>query len=201
MRTRYYVMLAALAAPFSVNAAVINFDTVPANSIFGPSYSEAGYTLTGSGYEFPQFDFFTFTTFAGDGSLTLNYKGPTYTLTRDDHRAFDFKSFDLGNVNGNTFGGTLRVAFDGGTPVEYAIPTVGTLETIIAGGVGVTSVAFSYLPGETAINTDNSYARLDNLSLAVPEPASWALMLVGFGAVGGALRRRAPVGARLNFAR
>lgn len=32
---------------------------------------------------------------------------------------------------------------------------------------------------------------------AVPEPATWAMMLVGFGAIGGALRRRRPQGESL----
>jgi len=31
---------------------------------------------------------------------------------------------------------------------------------------------------------------VDNLSIAVPEPSTWAMMLLGFGALGGALRRR-----------
>lgn len=34
----------------------------------------------------------------------------------------------------------------------------------------------------------------------VPEPASWALMLFGFGSAGYALRRRKAVGARIRFA-
>jgi hypothetical protein len=43
--------------------------------------------------------------------------------------------------------------------------------------------------GESAIN----YAfRIDG---AVPEPATWGLMIVGFGLVGGAMRRRAAVAA------
>lgn len=43
---------------------------------------------------------------------------------------------------------------------------------------------------------DSRYAGTDNLNLGgstsggVPEPAAWALMIVGFGGVGGLLRRR-----------
>jgi hypothetical protein len=41
--------------------------------------------------------------------------------------------------------------------------------------------------------SDNEGNLLDNVSLStggVPEPASWALMLIGFGAMGAVLRRR-----------
>jgi hypothetical protein len=34
---------------------------------------------------------------------------------------------------------------------------------------------------------------------AVPEPAAWAMMLVGFGAIGGALRRRQKVTTRIHL--
>ena len=42
---------------------------------------------------------------------------------------------------------------------------------------------------------------LDNVSIGgVPEPTAWALMIVGFGLVGGALRRGTPRRAALRFA-
>jgi hypothetical protein len=43
-------------------------------------------------------------------------------------------------------------------------------------------------------------APLFAVSGGVPEPASWALMLIGFGAIGSAMRRRRPTTARVTFA-
>ena len=39
---------------------------------------------------------------------------------------------------------------------------------------------------------DPSFFRLDNISVnaAVPEPGTWAMMLIGFGAMGVSMRRR-----------
>ncbi len=39
-----------------------------------------------------------------------------------------------------------------------------------------------------------------SLAGGVPEPATWALMILGFGAVGGAMRRRQAVTAKVRFA-
>lgn len=42
---------------------------------------------------------------------------------------------------------------------------------------------------------------LDNVAIgAIPEPATWALVILGFGVVGGALRRKATRRATLHFA-
>ena len=62
------------------------------------------------------------------------------------------------------------------------------------------------LQGATAISSNGlivGYGIHDGVQSAfllqadgVPEPASWALMLIGFGAVGGALRRADEAGTR-----
>lgn len=40
----------------------------------------------------------------------------------------------------------------------------------------------------------------ENAAPGVPEPATWAMMLFGFGAIGGVLRRRQTGAARIHFA-
>ena len=48
-----------------------------------------------------------------------------------------------------------------------------------------------YVNGNVVGNSgDGSYSGVINLSSAVPEPATWGMMLLGFGAVGFAMRRR-----------
>lgn len=52
-------------------------------------------------------------------------------------------------------------------------------------GPGVTKFTFAFDPTSGPIEY-----RLDFTAFAVPEPATWAMLVAGFGAVGSALRRR-----------
>ena len=88
---------------------------------------------------------------------------------------------DIGVVTGVDFGGLNNVGFDisGATGVAFfnngnALYTI-NLQTAAATSLG--TIGAGSLIGLTAG--------------AVPEPATWALMILGFGAVGGAMRRRA----------
>ncbi len=49
---------------------------------------------------------------------------------------------------------------------------------------------------------NGSYGIAANVTFGtgVPEPATWALMILGFGAIGGAMRRRPSVAAKVRFA-
>ena len=91
-------------------------------------------------------------------------------------------SFDLGNADG--YGAS--VVFGGQTlltdpPVEGFTHYSFTVTALDNSGL-----SFSFF-------NPPAWYTLDNVSVqagAVPEPASWALMLGGFGAIGGALRSR-----------
>lgn len=64
-----------------------------------------------------------------------------------------------------------------------------------------TATAGSTLTFRAIGNSDSLGGYIDNITLtAVPEPASWALLILGFGVVGGALRRSAPRRAALRHA-
>jgi hypothetical protein len=63
------------------------------------------------------------------------------------------------------------------------------------GWTGVDKVEFSISGGTpSGLPGGGDYFAIDNLSVdAVPEPASWAMMIVGFGLAGTAMRRRRTV--------
>lgn len=120
-------------------------------------------------------------------SLTGLEVGKNYTLT------FDWAAGQLANRGGNTteqlavsFGGqsfntdVLHVAsggFSGWNTVSFVFTATSANQTL------------SFL----SVGTPNGLppiALLDNVSLTVPEPATWAMMLVGFGGIGAMIRRR-----------
>jgi hypothetical protein len=65
---------------------------------------------------------------------------------------------------------------------DYALDTVGFL----VGG----NPATSFLTAEQAVNEAFIRGRLVLYSEAIPEPATWAMLITGFGLVGSAMRRR-----------
>jgi PEP-CTERM motif len=63
---------------------------------------------------------------------------------------------------------------------------------------GNTSYVTFDLPSGVFINSASGAFLNNQISSAVPEPANWAMMIVGFGLVGGAMRRRQSV--RVTYA-
>jgi hypothetical protein len=107
-------------------------------------------------------------------------------------------SFGSGGLTGsfnNSGDGIIISAPDGwfGAPVGFvsgALSAVTTFENATFASLGLTAGSYVY----TAPN-DTVTIKIGALTAAVPEPASWALMIGGFGLAGAAMRRRA-VGLR-----
>ncbi|HEY7901537.1 MAG TPA: PEPxxWA-CTERM sorting domain-containing protein [Caulobacteraceae bacterium] len=107
--------------------------------------------------------------------------------------AFDTYSFGTGNNSDVTFT-DLSGSF---TSAHVVVSVIGTLATLdIFPNVGAEQIyTFNYGPGLSGGGIGLGFyggANADNFGAgAVPEPATWALMLAGFAGLGLALRRRA----------
>jgi len=154
----------------------LNFGALGGTNYFDPTNGgvPAGYGNTGSatvaigsGVEFGYQD--------GANLDTANFTGTSLTITDQTFSSASpfFMTF-TSNVAGffnnaafssNGFGGSFSVS---GNTLTFSAPTVGTPQT------RTSVITFAGATG------------------AVPEPATWAMMVLGFGAVGASLRRRAP---------
>lgn len=91
------------------------------------------------------------------------------------------------------FGGTVRAGLAGQAGATYSAANSGT---VVLALLGPTSYFTRYL-FTTRVGGDTLYLgalgqgyRIDSITAAVPEPATWATMILGFAVVGGVARRR-----------
>ena len=164
------------------------------------------------------------------GPFSIAGSGPGQgSRNRIDIPPAQFPSFDIDGTNlVNMFVGSqssVEITFD--APVfafgaDFSRLNDGAVRTQISGAgesfvppvdggirfFGFTSdTAFSNVRFENATGTTNSDGfSLDNVSFAsaavgaVPEPTTWAMMIIGFGAIGGAMRRRRKVNVKVSYA-
>lgn len=133
------------------------------------------------------------------------------TFTIQSGYGFESAIFNLSPVPGNALNEATSVFLtyllsDGSTAsITKSVATNGNNWFGIYGDNGevFTSAGFVANPSTTGIS-DMRQVRLggvSELAAAVPEPATWALMLLGFGFVGGAMRsRRKDTNVRVSFA-
>ena len=135
----------------------------------GARSSALAFDVTAAGAFTATFDFFNvFDPAAAGGSATFNFDG-------------DFVTFTGGNISG---GGVFTPTF-GPTGSSIQIDRLG-----LPTGWHTLSISGTLTEGPDG----NAYARIGGqLTLTgaeVPEPATWALFILGFGAIGHTMRRR-----------
>ena len=211
--------LLALAAAFGLSAAAhagavtVDFeDRVIAQDSYqtaANSFTEQGLTFSGMQFYFvpagnPGVSFPT-----GYSSTFMETAIEPVTIALAGGGAFDFTSIDLGLGAFNTGGvdsllvtGTKANCSSGCTvtatlDVGQGFTTFGA--DALAGFTGLSQIAFGTQQTTSRgfpPQADSGYLAFDNISVSpvsaggVPEPGAWALMILGFGAAGAALRRR-----------
>ncbi|HEY6868661.1 MAG TPA: PEPxxWA-CTERM sorting domain-containing protein [Novosphingobium sp.] len=119
--------------------------------------------------------------------LTLT-NGESYTLDFGT-KSVQFLSFLVDNYRSTNH---VKLTLSDGSIVSNALNGLAGLNNGLSGlvifdqqgGLGIKSIQFQTGSG------DNSSFSIDQIAVAAPEPATWGMMLLGFGIVGSQLRRR-----------
>jgi hypothetical protein len=161
-----------------------NFDDLPAGTTIGAQAAIYAQNVSGEAAR---------PAFGSTGGFAAVRSGGSYSI---DFGPTGLMSFVLGSLD--TYNQlTLRyqdgstLALTGGQIINGAnFPSGNQISGQTNGVVSYRVNAGPLLTGATFTSTGNSF-ELDNIATAaVPEPATWALMIGGFGLVGFGLRRR-----------
>ena len=123
-----------------------------------------------------------FTSYSISGPANFGNGGPFQSATTSSGDVLSIDGF--GSGNGPNF--SLPSSYVSNSNLSSQISFANT--TIAALGFTIGSYVFSTSSDNLTVNVLAGNA--GGVTSAVPEPASWAMMIGGFGAVGGALRRR-----------
>ena len=191
----------------SFNAATANVSVATFEGTSNSTYVRAtpftgpGYSITASGnYLFqndPTYTIYYYDWGSGDnltflpqGVLTITFTTPVNAFGIDLATfADDGLSSTPPGAPSTIYGGTIRVGTGQG---NFDIVTGQRPNRTFFGATSNTAFSAVTLTGITP----NAFPVVDNLRLgsvavaAVPEPATWAMMIMGFGVVAGAMRRR-----------
>ena len=119
----------------------------------------------------------------GPQFLGFNGSNNGYSETVQFASAITAASLDFSRSNGSVDGSITLTAFDGVTPVSSDTSALGALNswsTLSVSGAGITSIEWSGTgSGFHPYGVDNFV-----FSTGVPEPSTWAMMLLGFAGLG-----------------
>ncbi|UZK67736.1 PEPxxWA-CTERM sorting domain-containing protein [Sphingomonas sp. M1-B02] len=117
---------------------------------------------------------------------SVSFSSKLATLT------YDATDFDPGAYS------TFTVNFGPGSSADFRTALFNGTNTLTAMFSDNTTAQVTF-NGSPTSNAD-SFGFSSTSVAAVPEPATWAMMLLGFGVIGGFMRRRSPTAARGRIA-
>lgn len=151
-----------------------------AKTFYNPAYAAEGPASRWISYSGSPFN--------GTGSFTVQtsfdltgYKASTAKITGSWDVDNEGSVMLNGSGTGNVLTGTVASSFTG----LHSF----TITSGFTGGVNTLGVFVTDTGSPAAVRLDNLVLTADR---AVPEPATWAMMVGGFGLVGAAVRRRTP---------
>jgi hypothetical protein len=120
----------------------------------------------------------------GGGTANFTFGGLTQL-------GFDYGSADLYNQLLLIFSNGPNESYNGSALINGGIANGDQIAPATNGRITITADGGRSIVGMQLTSSANSF-EIDNLGTirAVPEPATWAMMLIGFGGIGYAMRRR-----------
>ena len=184
-----------VAAPASAATVVVYADSNPSGAV---TLTPAGPGAVASPISFD-------VSGTGDFNAVFSFNNPFTTARANGSASFNFDP-DVLVFTGGTFsnGGTFAIGGVSGVGSSIQVDSTGMLQ-------GAQTLTLQGRLNSSGIpDGGNSFARvggsltLTAVAAVVPEPATWALFILGFGVIGSALRRRSGAvrvsKAKLNFA-
>jgi hypothetical protein len=189
------VLATAMAA--EARTTILNFDDlakpgVGADRVNGPSFDYGDFRFTSTYSEAPHFLFWrqdaAENADRGGGTFAHRWDRFPLTIGRIDNATFDLVSFDFADIlnSGKASSNSITLTYGNGRIETIQVTSDKTpgLQTLLLDRKGVQNIAIAAQPEQ--------WWQLDNftVSAGVPEPATWAMMILGFGGIGATLRRR-----------
>jgi hypothetical protein len=197
-----------VAAPANATITLVAASSIQGDNVLfndGPQSGDTVFGRTQSGTTVA----FTGTNIGGSTTIRANggqarIEGALDEATNNPNDALLLSSLSFGLVGGNTFN-NLEFNILGGNATSVAFALLDDMGTIFNFnrdlGTGSNMFGFVGIDGQSIQNIsitlngggagDVRQIRLDEeATAAVPEPATWAMMLVGFGMMGAAMRYR-----------
>lgn len=202
--------VAAITASSAALAAPVPNGTVSSVATFNPTVNLASDPSTYSAMSGGTFEISGTGGFSGIGSTTGTLNG---TLTFSDTIGTVLNEalpnfFVFGDAKDGTYNfSTTSVQTNSfvNNPGAFTSGTLYVLGNLVDGNLGFSTPTPTSLSIQFNSTGGSAYSSALTLAVppamsAVPEAASWAMMMVGLGVVGGALRRRQKVSTRVRFA-